>query len=70
MDLIQEAMKLPVDNFLGMLIYAVIYMLITGIVVSLALRFIPNRLPYTVKSMIVGIAVFISLIVWWNTIIK
>lgn len=69
MDLVKEAMALPVDNFLGMLLYAVIYMLVTGIVFSLALKFIPNKLPYALKSLIVLIAVIISLYIWWITIV-
>ncbi|GAA0293578.1 hypothetical protein GCM10008924_09350 [Gracilibacillus halotolerans] len=63
-------MTLPVDNFLGMLLYAVIYMLVTGIVFSLALRFIPNKLPYALKSLIVLIAIIISLYIWWITIVS
>ncbi|MBB6511264.1 hypothetical protein GGQ92_000031 [Gracilibacillus halotolerans] len=70
MDLVKEAMTLPVDNFLGMLLYAVIYMLVTGIVFSLALRFIPNKLPYALKSLIVLIAIIISLYIWWITIVS
>ncbi|MGN8645225.1 hypothetical protein ACTNEO_03910 [Gracilibacillus sp. HCP3S3_G5_1] len=70
MDIIVEAMTLPVDNFLGLLIYAVIFMVVIGLVVSLALKFIPNNLPYAVKSQIVFIAIIISLIVWWQLIVK
>ncbi|MGP4040518.1 hypothetical protein ACTWP4_11595 [Gracilibacillus sp. D59] len=70
MDIIKESMSLPVDNFLGMLIYAVIFMLVAGLVFSLALKFIPNRFPYAVKSLIVFIAIIISLIVWWQMIVE
>ncbi len=68
MDLIRESMATPVDNFLGMLIYAVIYMFVAGLIVGLALKFIPNRLPYAVKSLIVFIAIIISLIIWWQMV--
>ncbi|SER99068.1 hypothetical protein SAMN04487944_114110 [Gracilibacillus ureilyticus] len=70
MDIIKESMQLPVDNFLGMLIYAVIYMLTAGVVASLALRFIPNKIPYGVKSVIVFLVILISIFLWWQTIIK
>lgn len=70
MNIVIEAMTFPVDNFLGMLIYAVIYMLLTGIVFSLALKFIPNKLPYALKSTIVLIAIIISLYIWWVTIVS
>ena len=70
MDYIKQSMTLPVDNLVGMLLYAIIFMLVAGLVVSIALRFIPNRIPYALKSAIVGISVFISLILWWNIIIS
>ncbi|QGH34307.1 hypothetical protein GI584_09870 [Gracilibacillus salitolerans] len=70
MDILRESMALPVDNFLGMLLYAVIYIFVAGLVFSLALKFIPNRLPYAVKSLIVFIAIIISLIVWWQMIVE
>ncbi|MCT2534223.1 hypothetical protein NC661_10165 [Aquibacillus koreensis] len=70
MDFILATMEKPVDNLLGMLLWAVVYMLGTGIVFTIALWLIPNRIPYGVKSAIVGIAVFISLFVWWGTIIN
>ncbi|MFC4404780.1 hypothetical protein [Gracilibacillus xinjiangensis] len=70
MNLIKESMVLPVDNLLGMLIYAVIYMLIAGLVTTLALRYIPNKIPYGVKSIILFAAILISIFLWWQTIIK
>ncbi|WP_186580563.1 hypothetical protein [Aquibacillus kalidii] len=68
MDVITDAMKLPVDNLLGMLLYALIYMLITGGVVVVILKFIP--ISYGFKNAILGVAVFLSLYMWWITIIK
>lgn len=70
MDLIRDAMKMPVDNFLGMLIYGVLFMAVTGIIVSLALKFIPNRLPYAIKSFIVFIFILFSLYLWWKLIVE
>ncbi|MRH41784.1 hypothetical protein GH741_03745 [Aquibacillus halophilus] len=69
MDFIKESMQLPIDNLVGLLLYAVIYMFSAGLFVVLALTFIPNRLPYAVKSAIVGIAVLVSLVFWWNNIL-
>ncbi|MDL4842252.1 hypothetical protein [Aquibacillus rhizosphaerae] len=70
MDFIIESMTLPIDNLLGMLLYAILYMLSTGLIVGLSLRFIPNRIPYGIKNVILGFAVFLSLFIWWLTIIK
>ncbi|MFC4387208.1 hypothetical protein ACFOZ1_05225 [Gracilibacillus marinus] len=70
MDLLKESMQLPVDNFLGLLVYAFIYIFVAGLIFSLALRFIPNKIPYGIKSLIVFVAVVISLIIWWQTIMK
>ncbi|UOQ48073.1 hypothetical protein MUN88_18770 [Gracilibacillus caseinilyticus] len=70
MGMIRESMALPVDNFLGMLIYAVIYMAVAGLISGLSLTFIPNRFPYAVKSLIVFIAIVISLLIWWQVILS
>lgn len=68
--MVVESMKLPVDNLLGMLLYAVLYMLCTGILVFIAFRFIPNRIPFPIKNAILGGSVFISIYVWWLTIVQ
>ncbi|WP_226037339.1 hypothetical protein [Aquibacillus saliphilus] len=69
MDFMIESMQLPVDNLVGILLYAIIFMIVAGIIPVLALTFIPNRLPYTLKSAIVGTIVIISLLLWWNMIV-
>ncbi|WP_117169899.1 hypothetical protein [Paraliobacillus sediminis] len=64
-----ESMETPVDNLLGLFLYAALFILITGLIMSLLLHFIPNSLSRTLKSFIVGIAVFSSLFFWWYLIV-
>ncbi|SDJ77005.1 hypothetical protein [Sediminibacillus albus] len=65
MTYIIESMNLPVDNFLGMFLYLLLFMAGAGLLIGLPLHFIPNRLPYEVKSALVGMAVFLSMYLWW-----
>ncbi len=67
LQLIRNSMAFPVDNFLGLFIYALIYMLLAGLIATLALHFIPNRIPYAIKSILVFIAITLSLLLWWKT---
>ncbi|WP_240468579.1 hypothetical protein [Gracilibacillus sp. YIM 98692] len=69
-NIIKESLEMPVDNFLGMLIYAIIFMFFAGVIALLALKFIPNRLPYGAKSAIVFAAILISLFLWWQILIR
>nr|WP_239587926.1 hypothetical protein [Gracilibacillus alcaliphilus] len=61
-------MKIPVDNFLGMLLYAVIFIIAAVVILGLILWIIPFKLPYALKSLIMFIGVAIVLFIWWNTI--
>ncbi|WP_138415217.1 hypothetical protein [Aquibacillus sediminis] len=64
MGYIIRSMALPVDNLVGMLLYALLFMFLFGLTTVLALRLIPNPLPYILKSAIVGTSVLISLLLW------
>ncbi|GAB2543634.1 hypothetical protein [Gracilibacillus alcaliphilus] len=68
MSILGEAMKIPVDNFLGMLLYAVIFIIAAVVILGLILWIIPFKLPYALKSLIMFIGVAIVLFIWWNTI--
>lgn len=64
-----QSMNLPVDNLLGTFLYAVVFMGVAGLIVGLAFRYIPNRLPYAVKNALMGTTVFLSLFLWWEIIV-
>ncbi|WP_112180661.1 MULTISPECIES: hypothetical protein [Paraliobacillus] len=64
-----ESMVFPVDNLLGIFLYAVLFVIITSLIISLLLHFIPNSLSKRLKSFILGTAVFISLFFWWSIIV-
>lgn len=64
-----ESMVTPVDNLLGLFLYAVLFIVFTGLIMSLLLQFIPNSLSRTLKNFIIGTAVFSSLFFWWYIIV-
>ncbi|MBM7573227.1 hypothetical protein [Aquibacillus albus] len=64
MSYIVESLKLPIDNLLGVFIYGVLLMLVTGLSTYFALRYIPFELSDIVKQLIIGCVVFITLLIW------
>ncbi|SDL81835.1 hypothetical protein [Sediminibacillus halophilus] len=65
MTYIIETMKFPVDNFLGMLLYVVLFMAGAALLIGIPLHFIPYQVPYPVKNAAIGTAVFIGIFIWW-----
>lgn len=70
MDYIIDAMSLPLDNLLGMLLYAILCMGVMGFVTWITLRFIPYPISVGLKNSIIGISVYLGLIIWWFAFIS
>ncbi|ENH97148.1 hypothetical protein J416_06862 [Gracilibacillus halophilus YIM-C55.5] len=70
MDVIRESMQLPLDNVLGMLLYAFLFITVAGLLTLAGLKWIPNQLPYAVKSVVVFVVVCISLVIWYQVLIE
>ncbi|WP_053219914.1 hypothetical protein [Virgibacillus senegalensis] len=68
MTYIIETMKFPVDNFLGMLLYVILFMSVAALLVGIPFHFIPYQVPYAIKNAVIGSAVFIGILVWWMLI--
>lgn len=69
MNKLLETMVFPVDNLLGLFLYAVLFIIVTGGLSTLVLYLIPNQLGLTIKSAIVGTTVFIALLLWWYIVV-
>ncbi|QTM99185.1 hypothetical protein ERJ70_07635 [Sediminibacillus dalangtanensis] len=65
MAYIIETMTFPVDNFLGMLLYAVLFMAGAALLIGIPMHYIPYHIPYAVKNAAIGTAVFIGILIWW-----
>ncbi|WP_077622256.1 hypothetical protein [Sediminibacillus massiliensis] len=69
MRYIIDSMKFPVDNLMGMFLYALLFMMAAGLIVGLALRYIPYPIPEWAKGSILAVFVFLSIYAWWEIVI-
>ncbi|WP_407270966.1 hypothetical protein [Radiobacillus sp. PE A8.2] len=70
MSILMESMQFPIDNLLGLFLYALLFTLIPGVIVSLTFRFIPKRLPYMLQNVVVAVSVYLGIILWWHFIVR